>query len=103
MFQKRLYATGFVHREDSNYETTRFPEFDNRTSGDAAHGNKVFTYVFVGAGGVLGAVAAKSTLVTIAELMAPPGDVIAAGILEVDLSSIPEGIMMMMMYCVRCY
>lgn len=52
---------------------------------------QTFTYLMVGGTGVVGAMAAKSTVMNFLSSLSASGDVLAMAQVEVDLSSIPEG------------
>lgn len=56
----------------------------------SANANKPFTYFVVGATGVLGGMAAKSTAMNFLSSLSASGDVLALAQVEIDLSSIPE-------------
>ena len=53
--------------------------------------SQTFTYLMVGGAGVVGAMAAKSTVMNFLSSLSASGDVLAMAQVEVDLSSIPEG------------
>lgn len=68
------------------------PEFDDlRRPSPNPTVNRAFTYMMVGAAGVVGAIAAKSTAMNFLTALSASGEVLALGQVEVDLSSIPEG------------
>jgi ubiquinol-cytochrome c reductase iron-sulfur subunit len=68
------------------------PPFDNMTHPpDRSSSGKAFTYAVVGAGGVLSAMAAKSTIIDFLSSLSAAGSVLALAQVEVDLSTIPEG------------
>jgi ubiquinol-cytochrome c reductase iron-sulfur subunit len=50
-----------------------------------------FTYMMVGATGVVGALATKSTLMNFLSTLSASGEVLAMAQVEIDLSAIPEG------------
>lgn len=52
---------------------------------------KAFTYTMVGVSGVLGAMAAKSTVMDLLSTLSASGDVLAQAQVEVDLANIPQG------------
>ena len=53
--------------------------------------SQTFTYLMVGGAGVVGAMAAKSTVMNFLSSLSASGDVLAMAQVEMDLSSIPEG------------
>jgi ubiquinol-cytochrome c reductase iron-sulfur subunit len=53
--------------------------------------SQTFTYLLVGGAGVVGAMAAKSTVMNFLSTLSASGDVLALAQVEMDLSSIPEG------------
>ena len=72
----------------------RAPDFSDTTVDSTASissPNKPFTYFIVGATGVLGGMAAKSTAMNFLSSLSASGDVLALAQVEVDLSAIPEG------------
>ena len=89
--------------DDPLYDTTQVPSFQpyfrtlqqerpiasnsaNRIEKDP----RLFTYVMVGAAGMLTSMAAKNSIINLLTVLAPTSRVIAAGKIEVDLSKIPE-------------
>ncbi|RKP22153.1 cytochrome Bc1 complex with Stigmatellin [Rozella allomycis CSF55] len=94
--QRRHYSSSndgfFIAKEDPNYETTQAPDWSYmRRQNPNADDNRTFTYLVVGAYSVFGTIAAKCTVATCLEYLAPPKCAIAAGSVEVDLSNIPVG------------
>ena len=92
------YESAFRHREDGEFETTEFPEFPNARGGGSLNApgegdatNRTFAYLMVGASGISAAVGAKAVVGDVLAALAPPDEVLAAGILEVDIGSIPLG------------
>jgi ubiquinol-cytochrome c reductase iron-sulfur subunit len=80
-------------KDDGRIETTKIPDFSayrKDTTGDPSKG-KAFTYLMVGATGVLGATSAKNLVVDLLQQLAPSASVMALAKMEVDLNAIPEG------------
>lgn len=64
---------------------------DSRSSSSSPEKSQTFTYLMVGGAGVIGAMAAKSTVMNFLTSLSAAGDVLAMAQVEMDLSSIPEG------------
>jgi ubiquinol-cytochrome c reductase iron-sulfur subunit len=79
------------HLHNSSAPVVPPPPFENvmRPSESPASG-KAFTYAMVGAGGVFGALGAKSTIVDFLSSLTAAGSVLALAQVEVDLAGIPE-------------
>lgn len=90
--QKRFH--GNVATVGGNpFSTPDFSETRTQPSvaGEQSSPNKPFTYFVVGASGVLGGMAAKSTAMNFLSSLSASGDVLALAQVEVDLATIPEG------------
>jgi ubiquinol-cytochrome c reductase iron-sulfur subunit len=88
---KRHLATS---NNNSGFPVIQSPTFDDikKPSGkDGSGPSHAFTYTMVGASGVLGAMAAKSTVVDFLTSLSAAGAVLALAQIEVDLSAIPPG------------
>lgn len=78
----RFYATSDQIAQDfSKYKRDR----------NSPNQGKAFTYTMVGVSGVLGAMAAKSSVMDLLSALSASGDVLAQAQVEVDLSAIPRG------------
>lgn len=62
-----------------------------KESSTSPEDSQTFTYLMVGGAGVVGAMAAKSTVMNFLSSLSASGDVLAMAQVEMDLSSIPEG------------
>lgn len=88
----RLYST-----TNEPYDTTKIPDFSHYKKSDPANAetqdesSRAFTYMMVGATGVLGAIAAKATVIDLLASMSASADVLALAKVEVSLGNIPEG------------
>lgn len=92
LIQKRFH--GNVATIGGNpFSTPDFSETRSQPSnlGDQASPNKPFTYFVVGATGVLGGMAAKSTAMNFLSSLSASGDVLALAQVEIDLATIPLG------------
>jgi len=74
-------------------DTTQVPDFSGymKDSSRTEDQSRAFTYTMVGATGVLGAIAAKATVMDFLTNLSASADVLALAKVEVDLSAIPEG------------
>jgi len=76
-----------------SHDTTKVPDFSNykrdQEVGDPAR--RAFSYLLIGATGVLTATVAKNMLVDFLSTMSASADVLALAKVEVDLGAIPEG------------
>jgi ubiquinol-cytochrome c reductase iron-sulfur subunit len=76
-----------------SHQTTKVPDFSNykrdEEIGDPAR--RAFSYLMIGATGVLTATVAKNMLVDFLSTMSASADVLALAKVEVELGSIPEG------------
>lgn len=59
-------------------------------TGEDITGPRLYTYVMVGAAGMLASVGAKNSIINLLSTLAPTSRVVAAGRIEVDLAGIPE-------------
>lgn len=93
LIQRRFYAGDNVATIGT--DQFRTPDFSDKLNPapfeNANLDNKPFTYFVVGATGVLGAMAAKSTVMNFLSSLSASGDVLALAQVEVDLNAIPEG------------
>lgn len=78
---------------DSSYDTTRVPDFSayRRSRKTSPEDHRLATYAAAAAAGAAVAIGAKSTLINLLAPLAPSESTVAAGVIEVDLSTIPEG------------
>ena len=108
MAHKNNFKRSFHHasnycREKSTFSITsnnegipKPPKIENGILKDGSKSSspeesQTFTYLMVGGAGVIGAMAAKSTVMNFLSSLSASGDVLAMAQVEMDLSSIPEG------------
>lgn len=75
----------------STYDSPDFTSYLNRSKGASPDKSRDYTYFMVGAYGVLGAAAAKSTVDVFLSSMSASADVLAMSKVEVKLGAIPLG------------
>lgn len=98
IFKRFFYSQ--VKREKSTFSSEigsgipKPPPVDQailKEPGTTLEDSQTFTYLMVGGAGVVGAMAAKSTVMNFLSSLSASGDVLAMAQVEMDLSSIPEG------------
>lgn len=99
LFQLSSISKQFTRKKstfqiESNSDIPKPPKITDgilKDSSTSPEDSQTFTYLMVGATGVSGAMAAKSTVMNFLSSLSASGDVLAMAQVEMDLSSIPEG------------
>lgn len=88
---RRGYASKFTVTDSRGplFESPGFSSVERKS--DNPQTNRAFSYFMVGATGVLGAMAAKSTVMNFLSSWSASSEALAMAQVEVDLSAIPEG------------
>ncbi len=91
--QKRYLSSGMATVGGNPLSPPDFSEtiIEPTSTAQQPSPSKNFTYFVVGATGVLGGMAAKSTAMNFLSSLSASGDVLALAQVEVDLNAIPEG------------
>ncbi len=90
-YWSRAKSTFTVAKDSSLPTPPEVPSTVLRDPNAAPEDNQTFTYLMVGGAGVVGAMAAKSTVMNFLSTLSASGDVLAMAQVEMNLSSIPEG------------